>query len=70
MQVERTSFSAMVMDHWDLPSGEKRSEVIVYLETGVSGGRVSNAWVTCPEVRNNSSKGELIPHMIQHSFVG
>ena len=30
----------------------------------VSGKRVSNAWVTCPEVGNNSSKGELIPHVL------
>ena len=27
-----------------------------------SGERVSNAWVTYPEVRDNSSKGLLIPH--------
>jgi hypothetical protein len=29
-----------------------------------SGERVSNAWVTCPKVRNNSGKLELIPHNI------
>ncbi len=29
-----------------------------------SGERVSNALVTCLEVRNNSGKLELIPHMV------
>ena len=29
-----------------------------------SGGRVSNTWVTCPEVGNTSGKLELIPHDI------
>ena len=29
-----------------------------------SGERVSNALVTCPEERDNSSKGLLIPHVI------
>jgi hypothetical protein len=29
-----------------------------------SGERVSNALVTCPEERDNSSKGLLIPHEI------
>ncbi len=28
----------------------------------LSGERVSNALVTCPEVRDTSSKGLLIPH--------
>ena len=28
----------------------------------LSGGRVSNAWVTCPFVGNNFEKSELIPH--------
>ncbi len=32
------------------------------LAIGLSGERVSNALVTCPEVRDNSSKGLLIPH--------
>ncbi len=31
----------------------------------LSGERVSNALVTCPEVWDNSSKGLLIPHVIQ-----
>ena len=35
----------------------------------VSGERVSNTWVICPKVGNNCSKGQLIPHMIRHSFV-
>jgi hypothetical protein len=30
----------------------------------LSGGRVSNTWVTCPEVGNTSGKLELIPHDI------
>ena len=30
----------------------------------LSGERVSNALVTCPEVGDNSSKGLLIPHVI------
>ena len=30
----------------------------------LSGERVSNAWVTCPEVWDNSSKGLLIPHEV------
>ena len=29
--------------------------------TELSGGRVSNAWVTCPFVGNNFEKSELIP---------
>ncbi len=32
------------------------------LEIVLSGERVSNALVTCPEERDNSSKGLLIPH--------
>ena len=32
------------------------------LEIMLSGERVSNALVTCPEERDNSSKGLLIPH--------
>ena len=33
-----------------------------------SGGRVSNTWVTCPEVGNTSGKLELIPHDIVGSM--
>jgi hypothetical protein len=29
-----------------------------------SGERVSNALVTCPKVRDNGSKGLLIPHVV------
>ncbi len=32
------------------------------LAINLSGERVSNALVTCPEERDNSSKGLLIPH--------
>jgi hypothetical protein len=31
------------------------------LAIALSGERVSNAWVTCPEDGDNSSKGLLIP---------
>ena len=34
------------------------------LEIVLSGERVSNALVTCPEERDNSSKGLLIPHEV------
>ena len=30
----------------------------------LSGGRVSNAWVTCPFVGNNFEKLKLIPHTL------
>jgi hypothetical protein len=30
----------------------------------LSGGRVSNAWVTCPMVRDNIPKGMLRPDML------
>ena len=33
----------------------------------LSGGRVSNAWVTCPFVGNNFEKSELIPHILTES---
>ncbi len=35
--------------------------------TELSGGRVSNAWVTCPFVGNNFEKSELIPHELAGS---
>ena len=34
------------------------------LAINLSGERVSNALVTCPEERDNSSKGLLIPHVV------
>lgn len=34
------------------------------LAIGLSGERVSNALVTCPKERDNSSKGLLIPHVV------
>ncbi len=34
------------------------------LAIGLSGERVSNALVTCPEAGDNSSKGLLIPHVV------
>ena len=33
-----------------------------YFGTSKSGARVSNAWIICPGVGNNLSKGRLIPH--------
>ena len=37
----------------------------------LSGGRVSNAWVTCPLVGNNFEKSKLIPHklMLPHGKI-
>jgi hypothetical protein len=35
--------------------------------TQSSGERVSNAWMTCLEVGDNSGKLELIPHMTERS---
>ena len=29
-----------------------------------SGGRVSNAWATCPKARDNTPKGVLIPDVV------
>ena len=40
---------------------ERREEISV---ESLSGERVSNALVTCPEARDNSSKGLLIPHVV------
>ena len=33
----------------------------------LSGGRVSNAWITCPFVGNNLEKSKLIPHTLEDS---
>ena len=45
---------------------EKSREALEGVGTSkpVSGGRVSNTWVICPEVGNNCSKGQLIPHVV------
>ena len=39
---------------------------------GISGGRVSNAWATCPGVGDNVWKRTLIPHnpIVRHRTVG
>ena len=37
---------------------------VIYYWMSLSGERVSNALVTCPEERNNSGKLELIPHVV------
>ncbi len=41
---------------------KSNGEIVAILSS--SGERVSNALVTCPEVRDNSSKGLLIPHVV------
>ena len=46
---------------------ERREEISV---ESLSGERVSNALVTCPEEGDNSSKGLLIPHEIYLVRVG
>jgi hypothetical protein len=38
--------------------------------TQSSGERVSNAWITCPEVGNNPGKLGLIPHETERSKRG
>ena len=38
--------------------------------TESSGERVSNAWITCPEVGNNPGKLGLIPHDTERSKRG
>ena len=37
--------------------------VVVAIRWRVSGARVRNTWVICPEVGDNSLKGELIPNV-------
>ena len=50
---------------FDPGSGQTLAECIRHASRTslrASGGRVSNTWVTCLVVGNNSPKGELIPH--------
>ena len=49
------------MNAGGVPNTCKSDGVLVIV---LSGERVSNALVTCPEERDNSSKGLLIPHNI------
>ncbi len=35
-----------------------------FFESELSGERVSNTWMICPEAGDNSSKGLLIPHKL------
>ena len=56
MQVERTKPVQRTDDSSDVQS--------VGL---VSGERVSNTWVTCPEEGDNCSKEQLIPHVLGDS---
>ena len=41
-----------------------KSNAEFYFDRTLSGERVSNALVTCPEAGDNSSKGLLIPHEV------
>ena len=38
--------------------------VVIRYSGNLSGERVSNALVTCPEEGDNSAKAELIPHVV------
>ncbi len=44
-------------------------DLLVAISAGLSGARVRNTWVICPEVGDNSEKSELIPNVIagEHS---
>ena len=51
------------MNAGGVPNTCKSSEDILELALiYLSGGRVSNAWATCPKQRDNSEKLLLIPH--------
>ena len=53
------------MNAGGVPNTCKSNEEPLYSYEGFpSGERVSNALVTCPKERDNSSKGLLIPHVI------
>ena len=57
--------SFVFFGEFDPGSGQTLAECIRHASRTnlrVSGGRVSNTWVTCLVVGNNSPKGELIPH--------
>ena len=67
MQVERfVSRRPEVRDRWipstALSAGEVRKVSEIRLRLTNSGGRVSNAWATCPVQRDNTVKMVLIPH--------
>ena len=69
MQVERAGIWRKLADGGE---GERSLELLEARGglTLASGRRVRNTWVTCPEVGNNCPKGQLIPHVIRHSFGG
>jgi hypothetical protein len=53
------------MNAGGVPNTCKSNEEPLYSYGGFpSGERVSNALVTCPKERDNSSKGLLIPHVV------
>ncbi len=51
------------MNAGGVPNTCKSNGDFVFVQSP-SGERVSNALVTCPEERDNSSKGLLIPHVV------
>ena len=51
------------MNAGGVPNTCKSNGSFVFVQC-FSGERVSNALVTCPEERDNSSKGLLIPHEV------
>ena len=69
MQVERTDAWRKVREGEDREKSQESLELIGNHKL-VSGERVSNTWATCPEVGNNCSKGQLIPHVVRDSFLG
>ncbi len=54
------------MNAGGVPNTCKSNEelLVIYYWISLSGERVSNALVTCLEVRNNSGKLELIPYVV------
>ena len=53
-------------------NGEAASETFGRKKQHLSGGRVSNAWATCPVQGDNSRKRLLIPHKpaVPHGTAG
>ena len=50
------------MNRWDQVFGRETA--------GESGGRVSNAWVICLQVGDNSAKAGLIPNVVSRGISG
>ena len=48
---------------------KSNGNLFVAIQVEISGARVRNTWAICPEARDSSPKGELIPHMaIEHKL--